>query len=89
MDFKTLLQEQLRKAKPNFHDDLRTEVGEKLAQRRKELGLSQKELAEKADIPQSRISLIEKGKCNVTLETLKVLFDALGYTIHITEEKKQ
>lgn len=46
--------------------------------RRKELSLTQKELSEKTDVPQSIIAKIENQKISPSYESAKKIFDALG-----------
>ena len=62
-------------------------VGKQIRDARKELKLSQKELAEKMGISQQLISRIEKGRENVSLITLRNISDALGRKITIGMEK--
>ena len=45
---------------------------------RRQEGLSQEQLAQKADISQQLVSRIEKGKENISLITLKKISCALG-----------
>jgi transcriptional regulator with XRE-family HTH domain len=52
-------------------------VFQRLASRRRKLGLTQAEVAERAHLPQSEVSRIETGKANPTYATLKALADAL------------
>lgn len=61
-------------------------VGAQLRTIRKARGLTQEELAEKTGkigVSKSRISDIERGEANITLETLEMLMNALG--IHPNE----
>lgn len=58
-------------------------IGKKLAKQRNLLGISQEELADKADLDRTYISGIERGKRNISVFTLKKISDALG--IEITE----
>lgn len=53
------------------------ELGDRLLQRRLELGYSQRELAEKVGTSQNRIYLIESGEANPTLDTLGRLAEIL------------
>jgi putative transcriptional regulator len=50
---------------------------------RKEVGLTQAELASKADIPRTTVTKIESGKYNPTLSTLMVLAQALDKQLQI------
>lgn len=50
---------------------------------RSELGLTQKELAERTGINQSNISKLEKGNVNITIKTLNKLFNSMGKTLSI------
>lgn len=52
-------------------------IGTSIAKRRKELHLSQEQLAEKADISQTHISKIELGKDNPSLDLLERIATAL------------
>ena len=53
----------------------------KLADKRKERGMTINELAEEAGLRRSTISRIENGESNPTLETLYKITTALGITI--------
>ena len=54
------------------------EFGQKVQQRRKELGISQEELAYRAGFHRTYIGMIERAERNITLSNLKRLADALG-----------
>lgn len=54
------------------------EFGLKVKQRRKELGISQEELAYRAGFHRTYIGMIERAERNITLSNLKRLADALG-----------
>jgi y4mF family transcriptional regulator len=58
--------------------DLKTDIGIKIKQRRKELGLEQVDLCEMADIGSTTLSKLEQGKANITLESLEKLTEVLG-----------
>lgn len=57
--------------------ELRRAWGERVRQRRVELGLSQQELAQRAGLSQGLVSKIERGK-GLSDETKYKLADALG-----------
>lgn len=52
-------------------------VGERIRSFRLELGISQEELANEADIPLSQVGRIERGETNPTVSTLYVITEAL------------
>jgi transcriptional regulator with XRE-family HTH domain len=52
-------------------------IGERIKNRRIELHISQEELAIKANINRSYISIIEKGKKSLTIKTLDSIRNAL------------
>jgi transcriptional regulator with XRE-family HTH domain len=56
-------------------------LGESLQQIRKQSGLSQKELASRADTFQANLSEIENGIVNPSLHTAEQLFSILGYRL--------
>lgn len=58
-------------------DYFRQELGERLTERRKELGMTQKELAEKMGVSQSSVSKTERGECALSLLMLETYFEAL------------
>lgn len=75
--------EQKKKSSSSFAKEYelesqRLEVAVALAQLRKELGFSQRELAEKVGKSQSTIARIENGTLNVSF---KVLYEIDGFTI--------
>lgn len=59
----------------------RIETGERLRQRRKELGLSREEIAEKIGRAEKYYADIERGSCGMSLETLIALSNVMGMSI--------
>lgn len=57
--------------------------------KRLEKGLTQAELASRAGIPQPMISNFERGKVNVTLETLYKLLPVLGLSLAVVDMEEQ
>lgn len=53
-------------------------VGSLITQARSEAGLRQEELAERARVPQSTLSRIERGSAHLTLNQLRKIAPALG-----------
>lgn len=66
-----------RKAKSS----LTKEFGQHLRLLRKQSGLSQEELAAKAKLHRTYISLIERGEQSVTLDTMVKIAGALGVSV--------
>lgn len=62
------------------------QVGEVLRARRKRLGLSQRELAEKLGVGQPRLSTLEGDPAGMTLERLLVLAKALGLELVLQDK---
>lgn len=52
-------------------EDERIRIGQRIAEIRKEKGLSQGELADRTGLKQNAVSRIEKGKFNVGFDTLQ------------------
>lgn len=65
------------------------EIIEAIIDARHELKLSQQALATKTGIHQSRISKLEKGLLNPSLDTLKRLADGIGKDLHIEFRERQ
>ena len=57
------------------------EFGQKVRERRNRLGLSQEELAARADLHRTYIGMIERAEKNITLENIERLAKALGVKI--------
>jgi DNA-binding XRE family transcriptional regulator len=58
-------------------------IGQQIADRRREMRVSQRDLAARADIPQAEISRIERGLGNPTLLTLARLAEALHLEVSL------
>lgn len=58
------------------------ELGCEIAKQRNLLGISQEELADKADLDRTYISGIERGKRNISVYTLKKIYKALEMNIN-------
>ncbi|MGH7889502.1 MAG: helix-turn-helix domain-containing protein [Thermodesulfobacteriota bacterium] len=56
-------------------------IAQVIRERRKRVGLSQEELAEKADIDRTYVSLIERGKVNMTVVVVAKIAKALGVSL--------
>ena len=61
----------------------RARIGQLIAQLRKQTGLTQEQLSEKAGLQRTHVSRIEAGKYAVTLETIQAIAEALGMTVDI------
>lgn len=85
MNFEDYLNEQLKD--PEFKQEFEKETTKlesaiALTKARKDSGLSQRQLAKSADVPQSTIARIERGD-NTSVDTLTKLAHALGKKITI------
>lgn len=89
MKFRDFLNEQMKDesfAKEYQEASQALELGIEIAMRREELGLTQKELANRTAIKQPMIARIEKGQIP-TLPTLQKIAQALDSSITITGNK--
>ena len=55
-----------------------SELGEKIASRRKSLGITQEDLAELSGVSVRFLSSLERGKPTARLDTVLAVLDALG-----------
>lgn len=62
----------------DYLDSYSVAIGNIVFARRMKLGLTQQELAQRAETKQSKISEIESGTANVTMEIMNRVFKALG-----------
>ncbi len=70
--------------------EIRKKIGAELAMHRKQLGMTQKQVAEISGIAQADLSRFEHGKGNITAETLERIATVMGLNIDVTfEEKKE
>ncbi len=60
---------------------LRVEISQTIREARKQLSLSQKELAGKMGVKQSMVSRWESGECNYTIDTLVEIANALKLSV--------
>ena len=86
MKFKNHLKEQLKD--PEFKNEYKAlepeyEIIRNIILARKELNMTQEELAERSGIKQSNISRIEKGTYNPSLSSLKKIAKGLNKDLHI------
>lgn len=56
-------------------------IGMRIRERRKELKLTQEQLAEKADMDYRSIGAIERGERNITIESLSKVANALDVSV--------
>ena len=61
--------------------DINIAFGKRVAELRKELGLSQEKFAFKCDIDRTYIGTIERGEKSPTLNTIQKIATALGISI--------
>lgn len=61
--------------------------GHNVQKTRKSVGLSQEQLAEKADLHRTYIGMIERAEKNITLCNMEKIANALGVTISYLLEK--
>ena len=67
--------------------ETKQKIGQVIQQRRKNLRISQKQLAELAEIGINTLYKIEIGKANPTLESLQKITDILGLEITLQAKK--
>ena len=60
---------------------LHIELSQTIREARKQLNLSQKELAEKMSVKQSMVSRWDSGECNYTIDTLVEIANALKLSV--------
>lgn len=64
----------------------REEIGQRIAQLRKERGLTQDQLSQMTGLDRANIAKIEKGKYNTGIDIIGKICDALGCRIELKEE---
>ena len=67
----------------------RDRIGIRIALLRKQMGLTQEELAQRAGLQRTHVGRIEAGKYAVTLETIQAIAEAFGMTVDIIDKALQ
>ena len=67
----------------------RDRIGIRITLLRKQMGLTQEELAQRAGLQRTHVSRIEAGKYAVTLETIQAIAEALEMTVDIVDTRLQ
>ena len=57
---------------------LKARIGDVLREKREKLAMSQEEVAERAGVDRTYVSILERGLKSPTLETLEKICEALG-----------
>ena len=65
----------------------RDRIGQRITALRKAAGLTQEELAIRAQLQRTHIGRIEAGRYAVTLETVQAIAQALGMTVDIIDPR--
>jgi transcriptional regulator with XRE-family HTH domain len=60
--------------------DIQVEIGLRIKEKRKALGLSQEQLALKADIDRTYMTSVENGKRNISIQNIEKIIKALDTT---------
>lgn len=66
----------------------REDIGNQLREARDRAGLSTRQLDEIVGLQYNHISRIEQGRYNVTVDTLSLLGNALGFEIKLTPKQQ-
>jgi transcriptional regulator with XRE-family HTH domain len=61
----------------------RQRIGQRIAEIRKEKGLTQQDLADRTGIQRNHISRIEHGRYSVGFDTLQMIAEAMGGNVEI------
>lgn len=65
----------------------REEIGKKIAQLRKEKGLTQEQMSQMTGLDRANIAKIENGRYNTGIDIIGRICDALGCRIELKEEQ--
>ena len=64
-------------------EDERLRIGQRIAELRKGLGLTQQDVADRTGLQRNHLSRIEQGRYSVGFDTLQAIAEALGGNIDI------
>ena len=77
-----------RSQNPRYHADMET-IGALIKKRRREVGVTQGQLADLSGVAERSIYGIEHGKGTVRLDRLTAVLDALGLKIALVDRKEK
>lgn len=66
----------------------RQRIGQRIAELRKQKGLTQQDVADRIGMQRNNISRIEQGKYSVGFDTLQTIAEEFGMTIDFVNKKK-
>lgn len=61
--------------------NVKKRFGHAVRRQREKIGISQEELATRADLHRTYIGAVERGERNISLENIKKITEALGFSI--------
>lgn len=67
----------------------RERIGQRVADLRKDAGMTQRQLGDACGLQNSHIARIEKGRYSVGFDTLQAIAEALGCTVDFIQMQKQ
>lgn len=65
------------------NEEQRKRIGRRIAEERKNAGITQIELAERCGLAQSHIARVEAGRYSVGFDTLESIAEAIGMTVDL------
>ena len=72
---------------PKVYYTVLMDIGKSISERRKQLSITQRDLAEIAELGIATVKDIERGKGNPSLSTLEKICTVLGLEIHLELKK--
>lgn len=67
-------------------EDERARIGQRIAEIRKQQGMTQQELADKAGLQRTHILRLEQGVYGATIDVLSAIADALGHKMEFIKK---
>lgn len=65
------------------NEEQRKRIGRRIAEERRNAGITQIELAERCGLAQSHIARVEAGRYSVGFDTLEAIAEAIGMTVDL------
>jgi len=67
-------------------ENTKIKIGKQIKARREFLDISQNDLSMHSGVAQTRLSQIELGKTNFTIDTIEIIADVLGMEVRLVEK---